>query len=69
MDATYGAYVAAEKNTCKNTNSNSNIKAINSNNKANYSNNTHNHISNNGNDNNKAPVPVHTGSGSYRFGF
>ena len=52
MDATYGAYVAAEKNTCKNTDSNSNIKAIDSNNKANYSNNTHNHISNNVNDNN-----------------
>ena len=61
MDATYGAYVAAEKNTCKNTDSNSNIKAIDSNNKAN--NNTHNHNSNNvnghnNNDNYRYPEPV-----------
>ena len=60
MDATYGAYVAAEKNTCKNTNSNSNIKAVNSDNKANS-------ICNNVNDKNTTPALVHTGSGSYRF--
>ena len=43
MDATYGAYVAAEKNTLKNTHSNSHID-VNNSNKAKYSNNANLYI-------------------------
>ena len=46
MDAAYGAYVAAEKNTFMNTGKHSNINVNNSNNKANC-NNKINDISNN----------------------
>ena len=71
MDETYGAYVAAEKNTFKITYSESKVNVKNDkDNKVNHSNSTASNINGNSNNsNNDTAVPVHTGSGSYRFGF
>ena len=65
MDATYGAYVAAEKNTSKNTtNNNSDTNGNNSNNKVNYSNTTDTYINKTFcNNNTNTAVP-----GSHQFG-